>query len=68
VHEVLAVTPGLRAALSGGRISDHEVRRHAQPGFRNLSQDALLRFWRGQTSLAEVLALASSQAELHESA
>ncbi|MGM9484146.1 GspE/PulE family protein [Roseateles sp. NT4] len=66
VHEVLAVTPGLRAALSGGRISDHEVRQHAQPGFRNLSQDALLRFWRGLTSAAEVVALASSQADLHE--
>ncbi|KQW42098.1 MULTISPECIES: GspE/PulE family protein [unclassified Roseateles] len=66
VHEVLAVTPGLRAALSGGRISDHEVRQHAQPGFRNLSQDALIRFWRGLTSVAEVIALASSQAELRE--
>lgn len=68
VHEVLAVTPALRAALSGGRISDHEVRQHAQPGFRNLSQDALLRFWRGLTSVAEVMSLAGSQAGLRDAA
>lgn len=68
VHEVLAVTPTLRAALSGGRISDQEVRQHAQPGFRSLSQDALLRFWRGLTSVAEVMALASGHADLHETA
>lgn len=66
VHEVLAVTPALRAALSGGRISDHEVRQLAQPGFRNLSQDALIRFWRGQTSVEEVVSLASHQADLRE--
>jgi general secretion pathway protein E len=66
VHEVLAVTQSLRAALSSGRISDHEVRQHVQPGFRNLSQDALLRFWRGLTSLAEVLALGNSQSDFNE--
>lgn len=64
VHEVLAVTSALRAALSRGRISDQEIRQHAQPGFRNLSQDALLRFWRGMTSVAEVVSLSSTQADL----
>lgn len=58
VHEVLEVTPELRHALTQPGLSDQVVRRHASTGFRTLQQDALLKLWRGETSLAEVLSLA----------
>ena len=59
VHEVLEVTEALRHALAQAGITEAEIRRHAPLGFRTLKQDALLKFWRGETSLQEALALAS---------
>lgn len=61
VHEVLTVSPELRHALTAPGLSDQAVRQHAPAGFRSLQQDALLKFWRGETSLSEVVALAGSQ-------
>lgn len=61
VHEVLNVTPALRHALTLSGLSDQTVRRHAPVQFRPLQHDALLKLWRGQTSLEEVLSLAGSQ-------
>lgn len=61
VHEVLTVTPSLRHALTAGNLSDQTIRQHAPAQFRPLQHDALLKLWRGQTSLADVLSLASDQ-------
>lgn len=59
VHEVLEVGHELRHAVTQANISEAEIRRHAPSSFRTLKQDALLKFWRGETSIQEALALAS---------
>jgi len=57
VHEFLGVTPELRLLLSGGSVSPRSLRELASTNFRPLQRDALRRYWRGETSLAEVLSL-----------
>ena len=59
VHEVLEVSQELRHAVAKTNISEAEIRQHAPSTFRTLKQDALLKFWRGETSLQEALSLAS---------
>ena len=60
IHEVLSVTPQLRHQLTTPGLSDQMIRDRAPAGFRTLQEDALLKFWRGETSVAEVLSLASA--------
>ncbi len=62
VHEVLEVNSDLRSALTQPGLSDQVVRQHAPAHFRTLQQDALLKLWRGETSVAEVLSLAGAAA------
>jgi general secretion pathway protein E len=62
VHEFLPTTDSLRQQLSSGGFSPRALRDFAPPGFRALQEDALLKFWSGETSLAEVWSLPSPEA------
>jgi general secretion pathway protein E len=57
VHEFLPTTDALRQQLSSGEFSPRNLRDFEPPGFRPLQEDALRKFWVGDTSLAEVLSL-----------
>jgi type II secretory ATPase GspE/PulE/Tfp pilus assembly ATPase PilB-like protein len=64
VHEFLPATPELRRQLSSGSVSPRDLRALASAHFRPLQYDALRRYWRGETSLAEVLALPAPEGDL----
>ncbi|MBU6257334.1 MAG: Flp pilus assembly complex ATPase component TadA [Burkholderiales bacterium] len=61
VHEFLPTTDALRQKLSRGDFSPHDLRACEPEGFRSLQHDALLKFWRGETSLPEVLSLPTAE-------
>ncbi len=64
VHEFLPTTDRLRQLLAGGDISPRALRACAPARFRPLQHDGLLKFWQGQTSVAEVLSLPSGETAL----
>lgn len=63
VHEFLSANAALRQHLSTEPVSHRSVRQRAGEGFRPLQHDALRKFWRGETSLSEVLSLPSPEAQ-----
>lgn len=58
VYELLAANDILRAALNDPSPSLRSLIASAPPNFRNLRDDALLKAYKGTTSLAEVYAMA----------
>lgn len=57
VHEFLPTTDSMRQRLSSSDVSQRNLRGCEPAGFRTLQHDGLRKYWRGETSLLEVLSL-----------